>query len=1194
MAHLLQGTVAAFQATDSTFDYGLVVDIDETTQICTLQMASRDETARIGLHRLIPLDEDCICGINDMSKLSVLNEATICMNLKNRYEQDHIYTNIGEILISVNPCKELDIFSDKVLDKYLTRDSTSRLESAHIYDLSDRAMTALTNNRTDQACIISGESGAGKTVATSHIISYVVARSNKSTKSEEHVHSLQDKILQLSPLLEAFGNAKTSRNNNSSRFGKLVEIFVDCRTEAIYGAKIVHYLLEKSRVVKCTKGERNYHIFYALVEATKHHDWLSAETGLEYAESYKLLGEEQHSTLYGNFDCIVDILRGIGLSHEDMNEVWKLLAAILHLGNIEFSDHNAEELEGCQIVDRAPLKKAAGLLGLDENDLASRVTQRKIQDASKSLSAAESRDTRDALAKALYASLFDWLVARTNLSLRKESDNKSAYERSFNVLDIFGFESFETNSFEQLCINYCNEKLHTFFLKQIIFAEVEVYKDEGIPIPEISFSNLHVVGTLEKRGGLFSLLDEQTKIVRGTETAFLNRIKHLSIAMSASEESESPLSFPSPKAIRQGKSETTFTIRHFAGPVEYEGQTFLTKNKDALSKDLIALSNVSKSRFVREMLLPFGDQLGRKTVIGQFRSQLKNLFQKLSSSEQCYVRAILPNSKKAANSFDQKKIIEQLRYSGLLELCKVRKMGYSHRQKHERFHNDFSCLANNEINSAPDLAKHLAWKQIIAKDSFAIGKSFVFLRNDAFSSLQKRRRDCLYVAAVTVQTVWRAHDAQVAYAKAKQSLNLFTQSLINGESLMAIKALEALPLSMRDGGVALMLRELAGCERPDMINSVIESQVVRQYQGCEIGALCTELMKRSDALEAFESALSAGEYDVLKRLLLSEEANILSGASVVLRVKSFVEKEERRREELELERQRKAAEEAALLRRREEEKRLEEERLKRIKEEEELKRLEKEREAKLEEKRRKLLADEEQAKKLEAEKRRRILEKENMRHEEDERQRKLEEAKSLAVADKLESSQGIDASLPDESTPQKLKSSSERGSRDPEPEPDQEGKQEEDDDEIVMIRGPQTDKTSKESWHESVELSESKTEDSIESEEVASISSEGDSKNPGGENTMGRILRPVKVLKAKRKLKRALKVNEIITLSSAIQYCKDNNITTDPSLAGMLQECKASIMAILRQHKEQLQQEARLKQKLAKEKVVVNRAPLVR
>ena len=992
-----------------------------------------------------------------------------------------------------------------------------------------------------------------------------MAKSDQYAGDADHSRKLQQKILDISPLLEAFGNAKTCRNDNSSRFGKLVEIFVDVRSKQIQGAEIVHYLLEKSRVVKCEAGERNYHIFYALVKAATANPQLQELTKLNSASSYAFLTAVEDESDHRRFQNIAGILESIGIKDSAAEEVWKLLAAVLHLGNIGFTETKTNST--CGVTGGLALQHAAAMLSVDEESLRERLTQRQVLEATKPLSVEECCDARDALAKALYSSMFDWLVAHMNVALGEMKRNSSAAGelRSLSVLDIFGFESFEKNSFEQLCINYCNEKLHSFFLEEIILGEMEVYKTEEISFPKIEFTNKGIVDTLENRGGVFSLLDEQTRIVRGSDGAFLNRIKHLSIAMAAAaDQPVQALTFPSPKQVRNGASETAFTLRHYAGTVEYDADKFLSKNKDALGADLIGIAHATTSSFVRELLLPFETaKTARKTVAGQFRAQLRVLFQKLSSAEQHYIRTILPNDVKAAGDFRQEKVLEQLAYSGLLAVCKVRKLGFPFRRSYDAFFNDFSCLVANSATSADELVDNLLAADLLRKDTFARGKTSIFLRGEVANELQQLRKELVTRSAKTIQKVVRGSAARRAFRHVKEVLREIRTALVALDATAVKATLSKLPMDIGGGSIKLVLHELVSVEDTTILNIVLGSAVVMNQEGTSINGLRDALQHKARVLSDVESALLGTDLERTKALLSSYE-DVLEGTAVRGRARSFVvEEEEKIREKLRKE---------------------EEERQKRLKEEEERKRR-----AEEEEQRRLLLEEEQRRKEMEEKKRKRELEEAARLRKQLSEQEKRSKRELAVITPEAE--EPAEAKLTGRATQQEQEYTA------------NEADDTEEDDEIEIIRPSEvypeqgvgrieSTRPSEQDFAETLDHSSGLQDDNSEVESH-DTSTSGNS-TTGAESTMDRLLKPVKLLKARRKLRRALRVNEIIMLTTAIQYCKDHQMTKEPSLVPLIQETKSAILEILRQHKEQLRQEQLLKRRFANDSVMIDNVPLVR
>eukprot|EP00854_Cymbomonas_tetramitiformis_P017040 gene17040-20260_t len=523
-------------------------------------------------------DEDMFTNedtVANMVKLRFLDEPSILKNLERRYEEEEIYTLVGSVLVSLNPFQKLPLYGDKILDRYSQASPSSEPEQPpHIWGLAERAYRSLLCNWSDQSVIVSGESGAGKTEATRRVLEYFMEMSRRRGGEDDFAAGLEGKIMSAQTILEAFGNAKTIRNDNSSRFGKWIEVGFS-RAGQIQGAVIHTYLLEKSRVVSLEPGERNYHIFYELLQCAEEDEQLQGELGLGQVASYRLLNE---GSTFTRDDGVVDsdeflhvreALAAFGFSEEDMSRIWKGLAAVLCLGNLQFEEDQVQTStsvqDGSKITNSDTLLQAAGLLSVSTEDLQAALLFRTMVDARSETTALiayklhEAKDARDALCKAVYSNLFNLLVARINERL-SSAGCLGETNRTIGMLDIFGFEMLQTNSFEQLCINFCNERLHVHFNEECFRIEMEEYAAEGIAMETIEYNdNSECVAMLERRGtGVFALVDDEIRTPGGSDANLLEKMfgEHAKGA------------YLKRASGREGAN--CFRIQHFAGQVLYK------------------------------------------------------------------------------------------------------------------------------------------------------------------------------------------------------------------------------------------------------------------------------------------------------------------------------------------------------------------------------------------------------------------------------------------------------------------------------------------------------------------------------------------------------------------------------------------------------------------------------------------------
>mmetsp|Transcript_1384 Transcript_1384/g.1840 ORF Transcript_1384/g.1840 Transcript_1384/m.1840 type:complete len:1250 (-) Transcript_1384:96-3845(-) len=722
--------------------------------------------------------------VEDLLNLSDYSEESLVYSLRERYYRDDFYSYAGPILVSINPYKWCDIYSESHMARYKGQKLSN--VPPHIFAIAENAYHQLIHGGTSQAVIISGESGAGKTEATKIIMSYLSKAGNIATGGQ----GLETKVLNSNPLLEAFGNAKTVRNDNSSRFGKFIEIEMD-PTGRIEGAKIINYLLEKSRIIGQMEGERNYHIFYQLLRGADEN--LLQNIGLDQVSEQRLSYVRTGSEValndvddYDNFIKTRKCLETIGVTPEEEQNIFSTLAAVLLLGNIEFRE--VEAIDGCECDDFF-LQRVTGVLGLNKKQLlvalCTHVVEVGGETIHKPVLPHVARDKRDALAKALYALLFRWLVLKVNSSLGsgvtnghgtrrprvssadssdsngrlRRSDSSSHTSRpTIGILDIYGFEVFETNSFEQFCINFANEKLQRHFNRHIFEVEQEEYSKEGIDWSRIEFNDNQACIDLIDAGqsSLLVLLDEECLMPKGSDESLLRKLH--------THHKDKHQHYIHPRF----GNHVRFGVQHYAGAVEYTVDGFLQKNNDFLSESFYTMMKVSRLAWFQK-LFGFGSQsssssggssgtgsgrlkkrrsssLRPPTVSDQFRKQLGSLITKLEACQPHFVRCIKPNEEKSAEFFHSTKCLQQLRHAGMLETIRIRDQGYALRETHELFHRRFRVLAPN-AKDCKELVSQIAHLFGLEDASqWQIGRTKVFLRRD-MAELLDRTAACRLVAA---------------------------------------------------------------------------------------------------------------------------------------------------------------------------------------------------------------------------------------------------------------------------------------------------------------------------------------------------------------------------------------------------------------------------------------------------------------
>ncbi|XP_027081188.2 myosin-15 isoform X2 [Coffea eugenioides] len=681
-------------------------------------------------------------GVDDMTKLTYLNEPGVLDNLQRRYGLNEIYTYTGSILIAVNPFTKLPhLYNLHMMEQY--NGAPFGELNPHVFAVADASYRAMMGEGRSQSILVSGESGAGKTETTKLIMQYLTYVGGRAAGDDRTV---EQQVLESNPLLEAFGNARTVRNDNSSRFGKFVEIQFDA-SGRISGAAIRTYLLERSRVVQITDPERNYHCFYQL-----------CASGLD-AEKYKLghpstfhyLNQSKIYELDGvsNAEEYVKTRRAmdiVGISSEEQEAIFRTLAAILHLGNVDFSP--GKEHDSSTIKDQKSdfhLQMASNLLMCDVNLLLATLCTRSIQTLEgviiKALDCNAATAGRDALAKTIYARLFDWLVEKINRSVGQDHDSRI----KIGVLDIYGFECFKHNSFEQFCINFANEKLQQHFNEHVFKMEQEEYHKEEINWSYIEFiDNQDVLDLIEKKPiGIIALLDEACMFPKSTHGTFSNKLFQ---------------NFRTHPRLEKAKfSETDFTISHYAGKVSYQTETFLDKNRDYVVVEHCNLLSSSKCPFIAGLFPSSAEEFSRSSykfssVASRFKQQLQSLMEILSSTEPHYIRCVKPNSFNRPQKFENQSILHQLRCGGVLEAVRISLAGYPSRKTYHEFVDRFGIIALDMMDGRYD-EKTMTEKilQRLNLRNFQLGKTKVFLRAGQIAVLDTRRAEVLDSAAKCIQ-----------------------------------------------------------------------------------------------------------------------------------------------------------------------------------------------------------------------------------------------------------------------------------------------------------------------------------------------------------------------------------------------------------------------------------------------------------
>ncbi|NXG55678.1 MYO1F protein, partial [Hemiprocne comata] len=724
-------------------------------------------------------------GVDDMVLLSKISEDSIVENLKKRFMDDYIFTYIGPVLISVNPFKQMPYFTEREIELY--QGAAQYENPPHIYALTDNMYRNMLIDGENQCVIISGESGAGKTVAAKYIMGYI----SKVSGGGEKVQHVKDIILQSNPLLEAFGNAKTVRNNNSSRFGKYFEIQFSRGGEPD-GGKISNFLLEKSRVVSQNECERNFHIYYQLIEGASQEQRQNLGIMspdyyyyLNQSDTYQVEGTDDRSDFHETMVsvqegesptparlgltgslCPQNAMQVIGIRGEDQQLVLQIVAGILHLGNISFR----EEGNYAQVENADSLAFPAYLLGISQDRLNQKVTSRKMdskwggrsESITVTLNVEQAAYTRDALAKGLYARVFDFLVESINRAMQKPHE-----EYSIGVLDIYGFEIFQKNGFEQFCINFVNEKLQQIFIELTLKAEQEEYVQEGIKWTQIQYFNNKVVCDLIENKlnppGIMSVLDDVCATMHATgEGADQTLLQKLQAAVGTHEHFNS--------------WNSGFVIHHYAGKVSYDVSGFCERNRDVLFTDLIELMQSSEYGFIR-MLFPEkldSDKKGRPTTAGsKIKKQANDLVNTLMKCTPHYIRCIKPNETKKPRDWEESRVKHQVEYLGLKENIRVRRAGFAYRRLFHKFLQRYAiltpetwpCWRGDERQGV----QHLLSSVNMDPDQYQMGRSKVFVKNpESLFLLEEMRERKFDGFARVIQKAWRRHVAIRKYEQMRE------------------------------------------------------------------------------------------------------------------------------------------------------------------------------------------------------------------------------------------------------------------------------------------------------------------------------------------------------------------------------------------------------------------------------------------
>ncbi|CAO1389440.1 unnamed protein product [Diamesa serratosioi] len=729
-------------------------------------------------------------GLTDQVLLeNYTSEEAFIDNLEKRFNNDLIYTYIGQVLISVNPYKELPIYSEDDVKAY--RQKYFYQVPPHVFAISDNSYRLLLEENRGQCILISGESGSGKTEASKKVLQFIAAASGHISS----VESVKDKLLQTNPILECFGNAKTNRNNNSSRFGKYMDVEFDYNGIPD-GGNILNYLLEKSRVIHQEgAGERNFHIFYQLLNGAD--EELLGNLQLKRdLNAYHYLSNGDTTTNVNdktlddavNFKVTTAAFDVIEMTKDEQRSIFEIIASVLHLGNVKFQKN---EKGNSIVTPGSALGSVCQILGCNEKELKHALTHRTIDANGDVVTSPLNQEmafyARDALAKAIYNRLFDWLVLRINKSLQTESSaSKKHKNHVMGILDIYGFEVFNHNNyFEQFCINFCNEKLQQLFIELTLKQEQEEYVREGIEWTPIKYFNNKIICDLieEKHTGIISLLDEEClRPGDCTDLTFLDK-------MNDRLANHPHYIFHSSRAsleIQKLMGRNEFQLRHYAGDVKYNVKGFLDKNNDLLFRDMKEAVSKSENVIIK-LLFPLNEHTSTKkrpiTAITQFKNSLNNLMEILVCKEPSYIRCIKPNDLQSPNVFDTKIIRHQVKYLGLMENLRVRRAGFAYRRDYETFLQRYKCLSKKtwpHWNGDAKDGVQVLINELYGPEDYRMGNTKIFIRlpKTLFSIEDAFQNQKNYLASV-IQARWKGRKQRKEYLQIRAAI-IIVQTIIRG------------------------------------------------------------------------------------------------------------------------------------------------------------------------------------------------------------------------------------------------------------------------------------------------------------------------------------------------------------------------------------------------------------------------------
>ena len=723
--------------------------------------------------------------------------------IRTRYERQEIYTYSGIVLIAVNPFTKVPLYTDAFIQQYSGKLKTD--VQPHLFGIAEDAYRCMRREGKNQTIIVSGESGAGKTVSAKYIMRYFATvedpdkpRSRRTATGgrSDGMSKTEEQIIATNPIMEAFGNAKTTRNDNSSRFGKYIEIMFD-KDADIIGARIRTYLLERSRLNSQAPTERNYHIFYQLCAGLSPEEKDKLDIG--DCMDFRYLNQGGDPVIPGvddarEFQELTKALNTIGIGNDVQSELWKILAALLHLGNVNITA--SRDTAVLDYSDRH-LKKASELLGVDSTYFGkwiikqSRKLMKETIESPRTLR--EALVVRDSITKYIYNSVFEWLVMSINKTLATE-EVLAKVKNFIGVLDIYGFEHFQTNSFEQFCINYANEKLQQEFTSHVFKLEQDEYIKEEIPWQMIDFAdNQACISMIEDRAsGILSMLDEQSKLGAGSDEAFRQTLV---------DKLKSNPQFDAPKLKK-----SSFTVKHYALPVTYESEGFLEKNRDTVSEQHLEALSTSQNDFLRSVVVSIesaavdvsrkpGTVVRKPTLGSIFKSSLIKLMETIDGTNAHYIRCIKPNEAKKAWNFEPTMVLGQLTACGVLETIRISCAGYPSRwtflELVERYYSLIPSSQWEQLENHRKMSQLILEQCITQETAYQVGKSKIFFKPGVLAKLENARLTRLNACATTIQRTVKGWTTRTQYQRLKQTV-VHCQAL--ARSAVARKQLHSLQL----------------------------------------------------------------------------------------------------------------------------------------------------------------------------------------------------------------------------------------------------------------------------------------------------------------------------------------------------------------------------------------------------------------